>query len=24
LIGTPNQVEAVMSNMQKRVANYAD
>lgn len=24
LIGTPNQVEAVMSNMQKRVANYSD
>jgi enoyl-CoA hydratase/carnithine racemase len=24
LIGSPNQVEAVMSNMQKRVANYAD
>jgi enoyl-CoA hydratase/carnithine racemase len=24
LIGTPNQVEAIMSNMQKRAANYAD
>ena len=24
LIGTPNQVEAVMSNMQKRAANYSD
>ena len=24
LIGTPNQVEAVMSNLQKRVANYSD
>lgn len=24
LIGSPNQVEAVMSNMQKRAANYAD
>ena len=24
LIGSPNQVEAVMSNMQKRVASYAD
>lgn len=24
LIGSPNQVEAVLSNMQKRVANYAD
>jgi enoyl-CoA hydratase/carnithine racemase len=24
LIGSPNQIEAVMSNMQKRVASYAD
>ncbi len=24
LIGSPNQIEAVMSNMQKRAANYAD
>lgn len=24
LIGSPNQVEAVMSNMQKRAAAYAD
>ena len=24
LIGSPNQVEAVMSNVQKRAANYAD
>lgn len=24
LIGSPNQVEAIMSNMEKRVANYAD
>lgn len=24
LIGSPNQIEAVMSNMQKRVANYVD
>ena len=24
LIGSPNQVEAIMSNLQKRAANYAD
>ena len=24
LIGSPNQVEAVMSNLQKRAATYAD
>ena len=24
LIGSPNQIEAVMSNLEKRAANYAD
>jgi hypothetical protein len=24
LIGSPNQIEAVMSNLQKRTANYRD